>query len=63
MNGTRVKMDRRRFRDFMQDNMGISSDLLADRVFKLFNTKHDDISLEEWVLGMHVMLRGSRQEQ
>ena len=69
-------MDRMRFRDFLQDNMSISSELLADRLFKYFNkvsnygeevdneylqvTKHDDIDIEEWVLGLSVMLKGSR---
>ena len=35
--GCRVRMDRRRFRDFMQDNLDISSELLSDRIFRFFN--------------------------
>ena len=30
-------MDRSRFRDFMLDNLDISSELLSDRIFRFFN--------------------------
>ena len=35
--GCRVRMDRSRFRDFMLDNLDISSELLSDRIFRFFN--------------------------
>ena len=45
VNGCRVRMDRRRFRDFMQDNLDISSELLSDRIFRFFNKVSEIVSL------------------
>ena len=37
MNGVKERMTRRKFRDFLHDQIGISSQVIADRIFVYFN--------------------------
>ena len=54
------KITRRRFREFLHDNLDLSEEIIMDRIFKYFNTESaDDIDLEEWIVGFNVILKGS----
>ena len=37
VDGVKVRMTRRKFRDFLHDQIGISSQVIADRIFIFFN--------------------------
>ena len=37
VDGVKVRMTRRKFRDFLHDRIGISSQAIADRIFVFFN--------------------------
>ena len=37
VDGVKVRMTRRKFRDFLHDRIGISSQVIADRIFVFFN--------------------------
>ena len=37
VDGVKVRMTRRKFRDFLHDRIGISSQVIADRIFVYFN--------------------------
>ena len=37
VNGVKERMTRRKFRDFLHDQIGISSQAIADRIFVYFN--------------------------
>ena len=37
VNGVKERMTRRKFRDFLHDQIGISSQVIADRIFVYFN--------------------------
>ena len=53
------KITRRRFREFLHDNLDLSEEIIMDRIFKYFNTEtQDDIDLEEWIIGFNVILKG-----
>ena len=53
------KITRRRFREFLHDNLDLSEEIIMDRIFKYFNTETaDDIDLEEWIVGFNVLLKG-----
>ena len=45
VDGVKVRMTRRKFRDFLHDQIGISSQVIADRIFVFFNkaTSYIDI--------------------
>ena len=54
-----VKMDRKMFKDFLNDNFGMTDGIIMDRLFKHFNkVPTDDLDLEEWVLGFSIFLKG-----
>ena len=58
-NNYRGKIDRKKFREFLHDNLDMTDDIIMDRVYKYFNTEaKDDIDLEEWILGFNVILKG-----
>ena len=55
-----VKMDRKKFKDFLNDNFGMTDGIIMDRLFKHFNkVPTDDLDLEEWVMGFSIFLKGS----
>ena len=57
------KIDRKRFRDFLNDNFELTEEVIIDRIYKYFNTEaKDDIDLDEWVLGFNVILKGNNSE-
>lgn len=63
-NNYRGKIDRKKFREFLHDNLDLTDDIIMDRVYKYFNTEaKDDIDLEEWILGFNIILKGSLMEQ
>ena len=52
-------MNRKTFRAFLNENFGMTDDVIMDRLFKNFNRlSRDDIDTEEWILGFSVFLRG-----
>ena len=52
-------MDRKRFREFLHDKLGMTEDIIMDRIFKHFNKiSTDDINMEEWITGFNVFLKG-----
>ncbi|KAK2151267.1 hypothetical protein LSH36_369g03043 [Paralvinella palmiformis] len=56
-------MDRTVFRDIIR-MFDITDDIMMDRVFKAFDTDNDSfISMEEWIKGMSVFLRGTLPEK
>lgn len=57
------KLDRVKFRDVLHNQFDMTDDLIMDRVFKAFDKDNDSyINLEEWVRGLSVFLRGTREE-
>ena len=57
----RNKMDRLKFRDFLHTNLGMTDDIMLDRIFKHFNKiAADDIDVEEWILGFNIFLKGKK---
>ncbi|XP_046342745.1 calaxin-like [Haliotis cracherodii] len=62
--GTPDKMDRNKFRDELQTCFKITDDFLMDRVFRAFDRDNDSVlKQEEWVLGLHVFLRGDLEDK
>jgi len=58
-----AKFDRSKFRHILHHQFDMTDDLLMDRVFKAFDRDNDGfISLEEWVLGLSIFLRGTLTE-
>ena len=58
------KMDRTMFRDILHTSFNMSDDFFMDRVFQAFDRDCDGyISLEEWVKGLSVFLRGTLDEK
>ena len=58
-NSYRGKIDRKRFRSFLHNKLGMTDDIIMDRIFKHFNTvATDDIDMEEWILGFNIFLKG-----
>ena len=54
-----VKMDRKMFKDFLNDNFGMTDGIIMDRLFKYFNkVPTDNLDLEEWVTGFSIFLKG-----
>ena len=55
----KVKVDRKKFREFLNDTFGMTDEIIMDRLFKYFNRiPTDDIDLEEWIVGFSVFLKG-----
>ena len=53
------RMDRSRFREFLHNAFDMTDDILLDRIFKYFDEDNDGvISLEEFILGLSVFLKG-----
>ena len=47
------------FKDFLNDNFGMTDGIIMDRLFKHFNkVPTDDLDLEEWVMGFSIFLKG-----
>ena len=54
-------MDRKKFREFLHDKLGMTDDIIMDRIFKHFNTfAADDIDMEEWIEGFNIFLKGNK---
>ena len=54
-----MKVDRKKFREFLNDNFGMTDQIIMDRLFKYFNKQPtDDIDLEEWITGFSIILKG-----
>ena len=54
-------MDRKKFREFLHDKLGMTDDIIMDRIFKHFNTfSADDIDMEEWIEGFNIFLKGNK---
>ncbi|CAI9741919.1 EF-hand calcium-binding domain-containing protein 1 [Octopus vulgaris] len=61
---TDKKLDRIRFRDILLYIFGMTNDILMDRVFRAFDKDNDSwISIEEWIGGLSVFLRGNNEEK
>ena len=57
-------MDRMMFREFLHDKLGMTDDIVMDRIFKIFNTEvEDDLDIEEWVQGFNILLKGLKNYQ
>ena len=58
------KMNRKTFRAFLNENFGMTDDVIMDRLFKHFNRLScDDIDAEEWIYGFSVFLRGTSMNE
>jgi len=58
------RMDRSTFRDILQSRFGMTDDLMMDKDFKAFDKDNDGyISVDEWVSGLSVFLRGWPEEK
>ncbi|XP_057293994.1 calaxin-like isoform X2 [Hydractinia symbiolongicarpus] len=58
------KMDRTKFRTVLHNTFQMTDDILMDRIFRAFDQDNDsNISMEEWIHGLSVFLRGSLEEQ
>uniref|UniRef100_A0A7M5XGS1 EF-hand domain-containing protein n=1 Tax=Clytia hemisphaerica TaxID=252671 RepID=A0A7M5XGS1_9CNID len=58
------KMDRTKFRTVLHNTFQMTDDILMDRIFRAFDTDNDsNISMEEWIMGLSVFLRGTLDEQ
>ncbi|XP_050536858.1 calaxin isoform X2 [Daktulosphaira vitifoliae] len=57
--------DRLMFREFLQNEFGISTEeILTDRIFCFFDHRNDGVIHEdEWVSGLSVLLRGTQEER
>lgn len=61
---TDTKLSREMFWDFLHRAFGFTDHLMMNRVFKTFDPDCDGcISMEEWVIGLSVILKGTRDEQ
>ncbi|XP_035174623.1 EF-hand calcium-binding domain-containing protein 1 [Oxyura jamaicensis] len=59
-----VGFDRNMFRDTLHSTFGMTDDMVMDRVFRTFDRDNDScISVEEWVEGLSVFLRGTLEER
>ena len=57
-------MDRLKFRDFLHNELGMTDDIIMDRIFKHFNKiAADDIDLEEWIMGFNIFLKGEQLDK
>ena len=52
-------MRRKKFKEFLNDTLDITNDVIMDRIFKYFNkVTSDDLDVEEWIVGFSVFLKG-----
>ncbi|KAF6716141.1 EF-hand calcium-binding domain-containing protein 1 [Oryzias melastigma] len=57
-------LDRNRFKDVLHNLFELTDDFILDRVFKVFDKDNDSfVSVEEWIQGLSVFLRGTPDEQ
>jgi Ca2+-binding EF-hand superfamily protein len=57
-------INRFQFRCFLMDRFGITEDIIMDRMFTFFDTTRDDeITREEWVISLNIVLKGTLEEQ
>jgi len=60
----KAKMDRTKFRTVLHNTFQMTDDILMDRIFRAFDQDNDsNISMEEWIYGLSVFLRGTLEEQ
>ncbi|XP_065666095.1 calaxin isoform X2 [Hydra vulgaris] len=60
----KAKMDRIKFRAILHNTFQMTDDILMDRIFRAFDRDNDsNISMEEWINGLSVFLRGTLDEQ
>ncbi|XP_065838118.1 calaxin-like [Oscarella lobularis] len=58
------RMDRTTFRDVLNREFKMTEDILMDRIFRAFDKDNDShISMEEWILGLSVFLKGEQDEK
>ena len=56
-----TKIDRKIFRQFLNEKFDMTDDILMDRIYKFFNSGgSDEIDGEEWILGFSTFLKGKR---
>ena len=56
---TTLKLDRKKFYEFLGDTFGMTDKIIMDRLYKYFNKiATDNIDVEEWVTGFSVFLKG-----
>ncbi|XP_040584443.1 EF-hand calcium-binding domain-containing protein 1-like [Mesocricetus auratus] len=61
---TNARMDCNTFRGILHNIFGMTDDMLMDRVFFVFDKDSDNhISVQEWVEGLSVFLRGTFEEK
>lgn len=54
------KMDRLRFREMVASLLGITDNMMLDRIFQAFDGSNEgEVSDAEWIIGLSVLLRGS----
>ena len=54
-----MKLDRKKFYEFLGDTFGMTDKIIMDRLYKYFNKiATDNIDVEEWVTGFSVFLKG-----
>nr|CAG6016156.1 unnamed protein product [Menidia menidia] len=57
-------LDRGRFRGILHNLFGMTDDMIMDGVFRTFDKDNDGfISVEEWIEGLSVFLRGTLDEK
>ena len=55
-----MKLDRKKFYEFLGDTFGMTDKIIMDRLYKYFNKiATDNIDVEEWVTGFSVFLKGT----
>lgn len=63
-NGDQVKLNRNKFRDILHEEFEFTDDVIMDNVFRAFDVDSDSsISMEEWVKGLSIFLRGELEEK
>uniref|UniRef100_A0A3B3BQ65 Calaxin n=1 Tax=Oryzias melastigma TaxID=30732 RepID=A0A3B3BQ65_ORYME len=57
-------LDRNRLKDALHTLFEMTDDFILDRVFRIFDKDNDGfVSVEEWIQGLSVLLRGTLDEQ
>merc|ERR1711976_1120107 len=63
-NSEPTRLNRNKFRDLLHQEFQFTDDMIMDNVFRAFDTDSDSfISMEEWVQGLSVFLRGELEEK
>ena len=58
------RLDKMKLRDILIEHFEFTDSILMDQVFKTFDTDSDGfLTIDEWVKGMSVFLRGSTADQ